>query len=181
MVSTSPLVFRPSSGQRGMAALLFVGSWLVGVRAVAALAREVPRLKWALRAAEAASEPTTALWVLLVATLAACAAAGVILLATLLVLLLVEGSQVLVDDLGLVVDHGGLPKPLAHRLGAGRLTWKQVAGVTRKGGFFVVKGGAGERATDRPRDPDLRFLMVEDLERLILVILERSPHAKFDD
>ncbi len=35
MSAGSPLVFRPSFAQRAMAMLLFAGSWLVGVRALA--------------------------------------------------------------------------------------------------------------------------------------------------
>lgn len=181
MPSATPLVFRPSPAQRSMAGLLFIGSWLVGVRAVAALVHQIPKLRWVLRASAAAGEPTTLYWILLVLTLAACAAAGVALLASLVGLLMVEGSQVLVDDLGIAVEHGAMPRPLAHRLGAGRLSWKQVSAVTRKGPWFVLKGGGDLHSKSTLVDPDLRFLMVEDLERLILLILERSPHVRFDD
>lgn len=164
-----------------MAALLFMGSWLVGVRAVSALVHQVPKLRWALRSSQAAGEPATFYWILLILTLAACVLAGLALLASLLGVLMVEGSQVLVDDLGIAVEHGAMPRPLAHRMGAGRLTWKQVAAVKREGPCFVIRGGGDPKSgTSRP-EPNLRFLMVEDLERLILLVLERSPHVRFDD
>ncbi len=106
-------------------------------------------------------------------------AGSLLLLGTLLGLLMVEGSQVLVDDLGLSVEHNALPVPLARRLGAGRLLWKQVARLERSGPFFALRGG-GDPDSLR-KDPDLRFLMVDQLERLVLMILERSPNLKHED
>lgn len=179
MTSTTPLVFRPSPGQRGMAALLFVGSWLVGVRGVAALVHVLPRLKWALKAAEAAGEPTGWLWVQTLAAVAACVGGGLVLAASLLALLMVEGSHVMTDELGISVEHSALPGPMARWLGAGRLTWKRVSGLDRKGPFFVVRGGGEADGSSVLGDPELKFLLVEDLERLVLLILERSPNLRF--
>lgn len=181
MSSTTPLVFRPSPGQRGMAALLFVGSWLVGVRGLAALVHEIPRLRWALRAAEASGEPAGSLWLQVVIIVGVCIAAGAVLVATLLALLLLEGSQVLVDELGLAVVHNSLPAPLATRLGAGRLAWKRITAMERQGPFFVVRGGGDSNPGSMVDDPSLRFLLVEDLERLVLLILERSPNVRFKE
>jgi hypothetical protein len=93
---------------------------------------------------------------------------------------MVEGSQVLMDELGLSVEHNALPAPLAKRLGAGRLLWKQVSHLERSGPFFVVRGG-GDPGRSLPQDPNLRFLMVDELERLILIILKRSPNLKLDE
>jgi hypothetical protein len=106
-------------------------------------------------------------------------AGSLLLLATLLGVLMVEGSQVMVDELGLSVDHNALPAPLARRLGAGRLLWKHVTRLERSGPFFVLRGGGGEPGS--VKDPTLRFLLVDELERLILTILERSPHLKHED
>jgi hypothetical protein len=180
MSAGSPLVFRPSFAQRAMAMLLFAGSWLVGVRALAQIMERLPVLRASLKVAEAAGEPTWSFWVAVTAAIGAVVAGSILLLGTLLGVLMVEGSQVLVDDLGLAVEHNALPTPLARKLGAGRLLWKQVARLERSGPFFVLQGGA-EAATSLRKDPTLRFLMVDELERLVLTILERSPNLKQDD
>lgn len=179
MSAGSPLVFRPSFAQRAMAMLLFAGSWLVGVRALAQIMERLPVLRASLKVAEAAGEPTWSFWVAVTAAFGAVVAGSLLLLGTLLGVLMVEGSQVLVDDLGLSVEHNALPTPLARRVGAGRLLWKQVSRIERSGPFFVLRGG-GEPALGR-KDPSLRFLMVDELERLVLMILERSPHIRHDD
>ena len=163
-----------------MAMLLFAGSWLVGVRALAQIVERLPVLRASLKVAEAAGEPTWSFWVAVAAAFGAVVAGSLLLLGTLLGVLMVEGSQVLVDELGLSVEHNALPAPLARRLGAGRLLWKQVSRLERSGPFFVLRGG-GEAGTTLRKDPNLHFLMVEELERLVLMILERSPHIRHDD
>lgn len=180
MTAGSPLVFRPSFAQRAMAMLLFAGSWLVGVRALAQVLERLPLLRVSLKVAETAGEPTWSFWIAIVAAIGAVVAGSLLLLGTLLVVLMVEGSQVLVDELGLSVDHAALPTPLARRLGAGRLPWKRVSGLEHTGPFFILRGG-GDPAPGAPRDPDLRFLMVEELEILVLTILERSPNLRHRD
>ncbi len=163
-----------------MAMLLFAGSWLVGVRALAQVLERLPLLRVSLKVAETAGEPTWSFWIAIVAAIGAVVAGSLLLLGTLLVVLMVEGSQVLVDELGLSVDHAALPSPLARRLGAGRLPWKRISGLEHTGPFFVLRGG-GDPAPGAPRDPDLRFLMVEELEILVLTILERSPNLRHRD
>ncbi|HEX4845298.1 MAG TPA: hypothetical protein VFV26_03705 [Geothrix sp.] len=175
----SPLVFRPSFAQRAMAVLLFAGSWLVGVRALAQILERLPVLRASLKVAAAASEPTWSYWVAIAAAIGAVVAGGLLLIGTLLGLLLVEGSQVLVDELGLSVEHNALPAPLARHLGAGRLLWKRISRVERSGPFFVLRGG-GDPGQSGPKDPTLRFLMVDELERLVLMVLERSPNLKHE-
>ena len=177
----SPLVFRPSFAQRAMVALLCVGSWMVGVRALAQILQHLPALRMGLEAARATGEPTWSFYVAMAASVAALLAGGVLLVGTLLGLLMVEGSHVLVDDLGLSVEHNALPPFMARRLGAGRLLWKRISRLERRGFCFVLEGGADPAQVLEPKDPKLRFLMVEELERLILVILERSPNLKHED
>ncbi|HJV48514.1 MAG TPA: hypothetical protein VJ549_04480 [Geothrix sp.] len=176
----SPLVFRPSFAQRAMAMLLFAGSWLVGVRALAQILERLPVLRASLRVAEAAGDPTWSFWVAVVAAFGAVLVGSILLLGTLLGVLLVEGSHVLVDDLGLTVEHNALPASLARRFGAGRLLWKQISRIERSGPFFVLRGGGDPGATLRT-DPNLRFLLVDELERLVLMVLERSPNLKHED
>jgi hypothetical protein len=180
MSAASPLVFRPSFAQRAMAMLLFAGSWLVGVRALAQIMERLPVLRASMKVAESAGEPTWSFWIAVTAAIGAVVAGSLLLLGTLLGVLMVEGSQVLVDELGLSVEHNALPASLARKLGAGRLLWKRVSGLERSGPFFVLRGG-GEPGYTGPRDPNLRILMVDELERLILTIFERSPNLKHED
>ncbi len=177
----SPLVFRPSFAQRAMAVLLFAGSWVVGARALTQILEHLPNLRLGLQVAELAGEPTWSFYVAMVASVGALVAGGLLLLGTLFCLLLVEGSQVLLDDLGIAVEHNALPPYLARKLGAGRLTWKRVSCIEQRGFFFILRGG-GEplQPLERP-DPTLRFLMVDELERLVLMVLERSPNLKHED
>ncbi len=176
----SPLVFRPSFAHRAMAMLLFAGSWLVGVRALAQILERLPVLRASLKVAEGAGEPTWSFWIAVIAAIGAVVAGSLLLLGTLLGVLMVEGSQVLVDDLGLSVEHNALPMPLARKLGAGRLPWKRISRLEHSGPFFVLRGG-GEPGPNGPDDPNLRFLLVDELERLVFTILERSPNLKHEE
>jgi hypothetical protein len=163
-----------------MAMLLFAGSWLVGVRALAQILERLPVLRASLKVAEAAGEPTWSFWIAVTAAFGAVVAGSLLLLGTLLGVLMVEGSQVMVDELGVSVEHNALPLALARKLGAGRLPWKRVSRLERSGPFFVLKGEDGP-GQGGPKDPSLRFLLVDELERLILTILERSPNLKHED
>jgi hypothetical protein len=184
MTAASPLVFRPSGAQRTLSALLFAGSWLVGIRALVLLINNMPRLTAALRQAAAAGEPTALLWVWLVAGVLLCLAGGFLLLFSLLGLILIEGTQVLVDEIGITVEHAGLPRALARRLGAGRLPWKHLLRLEKGKVFFILRGGP---PPDEPVSSllalntpcTLKFLLVDQLERLINIILESSPNLTF--
>lgn len=184
MTVLTPLIFRPSLAQRAVALLLFAGSWLVGVRGLMHLIQNMPRLLAMIHMAEANGEPIWRLWVALVSSVAACGAGSVLLVLSILFLLLIEGTQVLVDEVGLSVELGSLPGPLARRFGAGRLAWKQVASLEKGRFFFILRGGgdpeSGNMLGSLP-NPVLRFLVVEHLDRLILTILERSPNLRFED
>jgi hypothetical protein len=178
----TPLVFRASFTQRAMAFLIFAGSWLAGVRAITDVVKRAPGIHIALQVARAADEPTGLLWTLLLLSFGVAALAGALLLFSLLFLLLVEGTFITLDPAGLVVDIVALPAPLARRLGAGRLAWKRVASISRKGFFFVLKGNAGgPPEPGELLDRDLRFLLVDQLERLVLMIMEKSPNIRMED
>lgn len=183
MSTSSPLVFRPSLAQRTVSALLCAGSWIVGIRTLALILQNLPRLYWALKQAQAAGEPTLWLWTGLISSVAACLTGGVLLLLGVLALLLVEGSQVLVDELGITVDLGGMPGFLARRLGAGRLAWKDVSAFEKRSFFFILQGGGdtSNNASISMNASALRFLLVDELERLVLLILERSPNLRFKE
>jgi hypothetical protein len=184
MSATSPLVFRPGLAHRALAALLCAGSWFVGIRGLVLLVNHLPRLMAALRAAEAAGEPTFPLWAALAVSVGLCLLGGLLLLFSALGLVLIEGTHILVDEIGITVDHNGLPRPLAVRLGAGHLPWKQVIRLEKGKIFFILRGGlppgeASTTAADRYAKCTLKFLLVDELERLILIILERSVNLTF--
>jgi hypothetical protein len=163
-----------------MAMLLFAGSWMVGVRALAQIMERLPILRTSLKVAQSAGEPTWSFWIAVTAAVGAVVAGSLLLLGTLLGVLMVEGSQVLVDELGLAVEHNALPAPLARKFGAGRLLWKQISRIERSGPFFLLRGGGDPASKDR-KDPNLRILLVDELERLILTVLERSPNLKQEE
>jgi hypothetical protein len=120
----------------------------------------------------------------LVSAVAACFAGGVLLLLSILALVLVEGSQVLVDELGIAVDLGGLPGFLSRRMGAGRLVWKEITDIEKGNFFFLLHGGGNQGEDPSPlagRPSVLRFLVVDELERLVLLIIERSPNLRFKE
>jgi len=168
--------------QRAFCALLCAGSWIVGIRTLMLLLERMPTLHLSLKVAHASGEPVTWLWVVLVSAIAACLAGGLILMLSLVALLMVEGSQVLVDELGISVDYSTLPPFLARRAGAGRLSWKEITALEKGGFFFILRGGGKDPdsvSTIQPRVPALRFIFVDELERLILLILERSPNLQF--
>lgn len=184
MSAASPLIFRPSLAQRALSALLFAGSWLVGIRALVLLCNNLPRITATLRQAVAAGEATTLLWLWLIASVLLTLVGGLLLLLSALGLLLIEGTHVLVDELGITVEHAGLPQPLARRLGAGHLPWKQVIRLEKGRVFFILRGGLppGESPTSitaATSKSTLKFLLVDELERLILIILERSSNLTF--
>jgi hypothetical protein len=182
MTATSPFIFRPTPAQRGMAALLCAGSWLVGGRALVFLVQNLPRMLAVIKASQAMGLPTFGSWAALAADLTGCLAAGTLLALCILGLLLMEGTQVLVDELGLTVEHTGIPAAMSRALGSGRLPWKQIQGLEKGRLFFVVRGeGKPTPGSPLPSPARLRFLVVGDLERLVLLILERSPNLRFMD
>jgi len=182
MSVATPLVFRPSATQRALGILLFAGSWLVGIRALFLLLNSLPRLTAAIR--QASGEATAGLWFWVGVSVLLCLAAGTLLLLSLLGLMLIEGCHVLVDEMGITVEYAGLPRTLARRFGAGHLPWKHLLRLEKGTLFFILGGGMppGE-ATDSLHainlPPTLKVLLVDELERLILIIIERSPNLTF--
>ena len=183
MSTATPLVFRPSLAQRSLTGLLFAGSWIVGIRVLVQLVQSLPRMYGALKMAQATADPTTWLWISLIVAVAACALGGILMLLSALGLLLVEGTHVIVDEIGIVVDYSAVPGPLARWIGSGRLTWKEIQALDQNYPFFIVRGGtsADSQETNLRAPATLRFLIVDELERLILLILERSPNLRFKE
>lgn len=155
----------------------------MGVRILVLLIQGLPRMHAALKLAQVSSEPTLWLWIILTTAIAACLLGSILLVLSLTALLLVEGTQVLVDEMGIAVEYLAVPRPIARWIGAGRFTWKEVRSLEKHRLFFVLRSGDSEaprhaslRVSIRP--PALRFLLVDELERLILLIIERSPNLQ---
>ena len=182
MNAATPLVFRPSPLQRTLALLLCTGSWLVGARALASLFEQMPRLHVVIVEARAVGDDPWLAWLLMTLAIAAVLVAGILLLASILGLVLMEGTQVFVDELGIAVELAYLPRGFAHWLGAGRIPWKQVGALKRSGPLFVIQGD-GRESSGASREPlsPVRFLVVDEIERLVHMILERSPNISFKD
>lgn len=182
MTTATPLVFRPSPLQRTLALLLCAGSWLVGARALASLLEQMPILHAVIVQARAVGDDPWMAWLLMTLAIAAVLVAGVLLLASILGLVLMEGTQVFVDELGIAVELAYLPRAVAHWLGAGRIPWKQVGKLKRSGPFFVILAdGRDPGGASHELIPPVRFLVVDEIERLVNLILERSPNISFKD
>ncbi|MBL0311225.1 MAG: hypothetical protein IPP78_00650 [Holophagaceae bacterium] len=184
MSAATPLVFRPSALQRTLALLLCAGSWLVGARALASLLEQMPILQSVIIQARAVGDDPWRAWLLMTLAIVAVLVAGILLLASILGLVLMEGTQVFVDELGIAVELAYLPRGFAHWLGAGRIPWKQVSTLTRSGPLFVILSEARDsNGGGPPLEPlsPIRFLVVDEIERLVNLILERSPNISFKD
>jgi hypothetical protein len=184
MSASSPLIFRPSLTHRALSALLCAGSWVVGVRGLILLVNNLPRLMASLHQNAAAGESTFLIWVWIGISVTLCLVGGILMLFSTLGLVLIEGTHILVDEIGITVEHAGLPRPLAARLGAGHLPWKRVVRLEKGRVFFILRGGPPPGKTAPPNaipgaKSTLKFLLVDELERLILIILERSPNLTF--
>jgi len=179
MTGTTPLVFRASATQRAVTVSLALGCLLVAVRGGHMVALNVPKVCGQLKFARSiGGEPTTLIWLSLVAALLAILVAGLVLVFSVLVLALIEGTQVLVDASGIAVECPLLPRPLARRLGAGRIPWENIAGIGRRKMRFVVRGNKG---TNLKGCDSIFFLFVDELECLIFLVMERSPNLKLND
>ncbi len=149
---------------------------------MASLLQQMPRLNAIIVQARSAGEDPWMAWLFMTLAIAAVLAGGVLLLASILGLVIMEGTQVLVDQLGITVELAYLPATFGQWLGAGRLPWRHVGALRRTGPFFVILGN-GRNPDEQSMEPlpPLRFLVVDELERLVNLILERSPNISFKE
>jgi hypothetical protein len=141
--------------------------------------QSLPKIWYQLKLAQSqGDEPTALIWLSLALACAALLIAGAALLLAILTLVIIEGTQVLVDEIGITVLCTLLPGPMGRRLGAGYIPWKNVAVIERRKMCFVVQGNV---APDKPKSKEtVRFLLVDELDRLIFLIIERSPNLKLN-
>ncbi|MCL1893237.1 MAG: hypothetical protein FWG02_03225 [Holophagaceae bacterium] len=179
MSVASPLIFRASPIQRAIAMILGVGCLLVLGRGVPLIAQNIPRMWYQLRLAQSQSmEPTTMIWLGIVSAIIAILLGGIILVLTILILVQIEGTQIIVDGHGIAVKCTLLPYQIAKRFGAGHITWKDVSQIERRGIFFVLIGFTAPKQQNR--NTIIKFFVVDQMEQLICLIIERSPNLKLN-
>jgi len=173
----TPLVFRASAAQRAIALTLALGCLMVAGHGMSLIFKNLSGIWYQLKLAQSQSgESTLFIWFSLIVGCLAMLFAGVILLLAILAVILIEGTQVIVDELGISVECPLLPGPIARIFGAGRLQWKKVTKIERRKMYFVLHGESTPNETGNERI--VKFLLVDDLEHLIFIIMERSPNLK---
>jgi hypothetical protein len=178
MCSATPLIFRANATQRAIAFILVIGCLLVGGRGTMLVVQNIPRIWFQLKLAQSQGEPSTIVWLSLALACIALIFAGLSVLLSIVALALIEGTHVILDEFGITVECTLLPKPIARRLGAGRILWKNIEKIERRMLRFVLLGQA---SPEQPKSKEIiGFLLVDELEKLILTIFERSPNLKLN-
>jgi hypothetical protein len=177
MTAASPLVFRASLAQRATALILALGCLLVSGRGMSLMIQNFPQMWFQLKLAQSqAGEPTFFIWASLVAACIAVLVSAVVLVLVIIMFLLIEGTHILADELGISVECQLLPWPIARRLGAGRILWKNVTKIERRRMYFALYS---QDQPDNPlNDAMIKFLLADQLDRLIFLIIDRSPNLK---
>jgi len=177
MTVASPLVFRASPAQRATALILALGCLLVSGRGMSLMIQNFPSMWYQLKLAQSqAGEPTFFIWASLAAACLAMLISAIVLVLVIVMFLLIEGTNILTDELGISVECQLLPQPIAKRLGAGRILWTDVTKIERRRMYFVLYG------QEKPENPlnnaMIKFLLADQLDRLIFLIIDRSPNLK---
>jgi hypothetical protein len=161
-----------------MAFILTIGCVFVAVRGISMVLSAIPRIWQELKLAQSlGGEPTAQIWLSLAASCAALLIAGTALALAVFTCLLIDGTMVLVDEFGISVLCLHLPAPMARRLGAGRVLWKNVAKLERHGLYFVLHGSEAENKSSKEI---VKFMLVDQLDKLIFIVMERSPNLKLN-
>ena len=172
-----PLVFRANAAQRAVALVLASASLLVAGYWMSLAIPSFPKLLYQLKLAQSQNGDATAfIWLSLAASCASALVAGIVFLSATLALALIEGTQVVADEHGITVECGLLPASVARMLGAGRIPWKNIIKAEKRWFCFVLQGQAEHGCP--PTKKAIGFLMVDQLERLIFLIIKSSPNLK---
>jgi len=177
MTAISPLVFRASPAQRAAALVLALGCLLVSGRGMSLMIQTFPQMWFQLKVAQSQpGEPTFFIWASLAAACLAVLVSATVLVSVIVMFLLIEGTHILTDEFGICVECQLLPLPIARKLGAGRIPWKNVTKIERRRIYFVIHG------EEKPESPlnnaMIKFLLADHLDRLIFLIMDRSPNLK---
>ncbi|MDR2561547.1 MAG: hypothetical protein LBC63_07235 [Holophagales bacterium] len=177
MTAASPLVFRAGPAHRATALILALGCLLVSGRGMSLMIHNFPHIWFQLKVAQSqAGEPTFFIWASLVAACLAVLVSGIVLVLVIVMFLLIEGTHILTDELGISVECQLLPQPIARRLGAGRILWKNVTKIERRRMYFVIFGE--DKPENKLNNAMIKFLLADHLDRLIFLIIDRSPNLK---
>jgi hypothetical protein len=184
MVANSRLIFRPSIFHRISAALLCMGSWMVGVRGLFMMVEYMPKVLVNIQIVKMAGEPTCLFWAYIVFLAVSCLVGGLLLATSILGFILIEGTNIVVDKIGITVAYTLLPKRLAVCFGAGYIPWNQVVRLEKRGVFFVLHSGqssingSGVDSSNK-FGFSVKFIIVYELERLVLTIMQYSRNMTF--
>jgi len=177
MNSTTPLIFRASAAQRAVAVVLSLGCLLVAAYGAMLVIQNVPKIWHQLKLAQSqVGESTALIWLSLILACVALLVAGAVFLLAVFALTLIEGTQILVDDIGITVECYLLPGFIGRKFGTGRIIWKNVTKVEWRRMCFVLQGQTEPNVLKSKEI--IRFLIVDELEHLIFLIIERSPNLK---
>ena len=184
MIAASPLVFKPSSYHRIFSVLLCLGSWMAGIRGLVMLVNYMPRLAACVHQARLLGESTYPIWAWVTVLIFFCLAGGLILVASIIGLMLIESTSITVDEIGITVAYSLLPKKMAIYFGAGHIPWNKVVRLEKQGIFFILYSGqvniSGPNSFSLCRSESVvKFIVVHELERLVLTVLRCSPNITF--
>jgi len=175
--SPTPSVFRASLMHRGVSLVVFFVCWFFSLNILQHFMTTYPLSAYELYEARLSGISWGIPQVKFTLLILGLIASVFILLWSLVVFLIIETTQVMIDDLGVFIHHAFLPQWLSRRLGSGRLSWKHIIQFDKKFFFFKV---VGEPVSDQHQtSPILRFILVDHLEELVIIILERSPQLRW--
>jgi len=179
--SPSPSIFRASFFQRSLSFVIFCGCWLSSMSMLRQVAEKLPSLWTQVHFLKLEGESASFLYgsigILAISGLASL----VVLLLSLLFLILMETTQVVIDDIGITVQHHLIPLWLSRQLGGGRLTWKRIVRLKRNFFLFQLKAEPDPETPGSLKVLRIHFVLVEYLEELITIIVNKSPHLKWTD
>jgi len=179
--SPSPSIFRASFFQRVLSFVIFCGCWFSCMSMLRQVVEKLPSLWTQAHFLKLQGESTSFLY----SSIGILAISGlmsmVILVLSVIFLILVETTQVVIDDVGITVQHHLIPSWLSRQLGGGRLTWRRIVRLQRKFFLFQLKAESDPEIPEPLRVLQIHFVLVEYLEELITIIVNKSPHLKWTD
>jgi hypothetical protein len=184
MSEISPLIFKPSLNHRIFAVLLCIGSWMVGILGLITLVDHMPKLIFTIRQSKLLGEPIWWTWISIIALVIGCLLCILMLSMSILGSFLIENTTIIVDKIGIKVSYKFLPRKIANYFGAGYIPWNKATRLEKRGVFFVLYGEkmfiTGINSSSFCcSSSSIKFIMVHELERLILTILEHSHNITF--
>ena len=144
----------------------------------------VPKLMVNIQRARLAGESTCMFWVCIVVLTVGCLLGGFLLVTSILGLILIESTNITVDKIGITISYELLSRRLATYFGAGYIPWNKVVRLEKHGVFFVLYSeqpnvNDGSVFSPYHSGSSVKFIVVQELERLVLTIIEYSRNITF--